>query len=73
MIVHMLRDNATGLYYRRSHSGDGGGWVKQERGSIWPTTGGTGAALGHCRKYAERIRKPDTFQIVDFTLSEIKP
>jgi hypothetical protein len=69
MIVHMLRDKTTGLYYRRSN-GCGPGWVKQERGSIWPTRGGAGAALGHCREYARRTKKPDTFEIVDFALTE---
>ena len=71
MIVHMLRDKATGLYYQRSY-GCGPDWVKQERGSIWPTRVGAGAALGRCREYARRTKRPDTFEIVDFALSEIE-
>lgn len=70
MIAHMLRDRATGLYYQRSH-GCGPSWVEQKRASIWTSRVGPAAALRRCREYAWRNKRPDTFEIVDFTLSEI--
>lgn len=71
MIVHMLRNNTTGLYYQRNY-GCGTHWVKQERGSIWPTNNGVAQALRHCREYDRRTKKSDIFEVVDFTLTEIE-
>lgn len=68
--VYMVRDNSTGRFYKRSNGGAGHDWVERERGSIWTTRSGAGAALGHCRRYALRTRKPETFEIVGFTLIE---
>ncbi len=69
MIVYMLRDNETGLYYRRM-KGYATRWVEQEKASIWTVKGGPAQAKSLIQR---RRRKPLNLEIVPFTLTENTP
>jgi hypothetical protein len=44
MIFYMVRDNTTGLFYKRS-IGCGPDWVKQQKASVWTQRQGSAAAI----------------------------
>jgi len=77
MNAYMLRDNKTGLYYRRTKGCYGSTvWVEQEKASIWVTRNGPAQAKSLIEnKYRRRKRcgwsatKFD-LEIVTFTLVE---
>ncbi len=65
MTVYMLRDNRTGLYYRRKHRACRR-WVEQKKASIWTLKIGPASAMSMTdsdKKYCE---------IIPFELKEIK-
>ena len=69
MTVYMLRDNDTGLFYRRTKGRGGPGvWVAQEKASIWTLK--IGPAQAKSRLYAGK-RRQYNLEIIPFHLTEI--
>jgi len=64
MTVYMLRDNKTGLYYRRDH-GSWARWVEQEKASVWTLKIGPASAIS-------RLRDKQHCEIIPFELKEIE-
>jgi len=60
---YMLRDNATGLYYRRIHNRGGESWVKQKEASVWASPDGPRACLGTITR-RNRGKMPAGLEIV---------
>jgi len=69
MIVYMLRDNDTGLFYRRT-KGRGGPsvWFPQETASVWTLK--IGPAQAKSRLNA-KSRRQYNLEIIPFHLTEI--
>jgi len=72
MILFMVRDAMTGLYYKRIQSlGSTTCWVEQEEASVWTTLAGARACLGAITRFNDRlarfgpaaIRKPEVVRI----------
>ncbi len=70
MTVYMLRNNETGLYYRRM-KGYGTRWVEQQKASIWTVKSGPAQSKSLIQR--RRRRKPLNLEIVSFTLTENTP
>jgi len=69
MTVYMLRDNDTGLFYRRTKgSYSPSVWVAQEKASIWTLK--VGPAQAKSRLNA-KSRRPYNLEIIPFHLTEI--
>lgn len=68
----MLRDNETGLYYRRTKgSYSTSVWVEQKKASIWVTKNGPAQAKSLLQdKYRRRGRTKHNLEIITFTLVE---
>jgi len=64
MILYMVRDKKTGLYYKRGSGWKNDNWVAQKEASIWTTPGGPRGALGNITKWNERIKRVSTPQQV---------
>jgi hypothetical protein len=66
MIFYMVRDNLTGLFYKRSY-GCGPEWVTQQKASVWTQRQGPGAAikviLDH-NKHTRLQREPEEIVIL---------
>lgn len=65
MLVYMVRDRNTGLFYKRKHGRYLNPWVSQEEASIWTKKSGASACLGvinkekrGCNKAAQ-VRDPE--------------
>ncbi len=71
MIVYMLRDKKTGLFYRRT-KGSGGWtrWVEQKKASIWMAKNGPAQVISITKRRARG--KPVQLEIIPFELKEIK-
>ena len=67
MIVYMLRNNATGLFYRRMSDTI---WVKQQEASIWTTKGGPTQAKSQVENKWRQTLPPKDLEIISFTLTE---
>jgi len=65
MTVYMLRNNETGLYYRRKH-GSWDRWVEQKKASIWTSKIGPAAAMSNMRRDKQHC------EVVPFELKEIQ-
>jgi len=71
MTAYMLRDNDTGLYYRRTQGQYSPHiWVDQGQASIWSVKIGPAQAMSVRKKRARG--KPINLEIVSFKLTEIK-
>lgn len=64
MIVYMLRNKKSGLFYRRM-KGYATRWVEQEKASIWTTKIGPASARS-------RLRQDYHCEVVPFELKEIQ-
>jgi len=64
MKAYMLRDIATGLFYRRNYTVNC--WVLQEAATIWSTKRGPAGVMG--RLMRRTLRR---FEVVTFRLEEI--
>jgi hypothetical protein len=69
MTVYMLRDNKTGLWYRRT-KGSGGWtrWVDQKKASIWVAKNGPAQVISMMRSRARG--KPIQLEIISYQLVE---
>ena len=74
MIVYMLRDNETGLFYRRTKGGYSDTlWVEQQKASIWTMKIGPAQSKSRLQdRYHGRYRgkPPKDLEIISFTLTE---
>jgi hypothetical protein len=66
MTVYMVRNNETGLYYRKGSLGTRG-WCKQSQASIWTTLNGPSQVKS---RYIRHNKTPA--EIIKFELREIK-
>ncbi len=74
MTVYMLRDNGTGLYYRRTKGNYSPSvWVEQSKASVWTMKIGPATAKSLYQARYRNRRKPVYFnlEIIPFTLTEI--
>ena len=72
MNAYMLRDNHTGLFYRRTKgSYSPSVWVEQAKASIWVTKNGPAQSKSLLEnKYRQRNTTKNDLEIVTFTLVE---
>lgn len=70
MTVYMLRNNETGLYYRRM-KGYAKRWVEQEKASVWTLK--IGPTSARSRVLERRPQLQDDLEIVPFILKETTP
>lgn len=61
MKAYMIRNKATGLYWRKGTYG-ARGWIKKERASIWLTKGGLSSAQ---RTIAAGVWEAVTFECTE--------
>ncbi len=74
MIVYMLRDNETGLFYRRTKGGYSDTlWVEQQKASIWTMKIGPAQSKSRLEDQYRNRRPPKDLEIISFTLTESSP
>jgi len=74
MTVYMLRNNVTGLYYRRTKgSYSPSVWVPQEKASIWTVKIGPASSKSRLEDQYRNRRPLQDLEIVSFTITEITP
>ncbi len=64
MIFYMLKDKATGLFYKRGPQSLGN-WVPQEEASVWTLPSGPSACIGGVKRYARRSRRSVDPEVVE--------
>jgi hypothetical protein len=69
LIFYMLRDKATGLYYKRHASSWMASWVPQNKASVWTTAGGPQTCLGFITKW-NRLKARCAFREKDWKPTE---
>jgi hypothetical protein len=65
MTFYQIRDETTGLWYKKGSNG--GLWVAQDEASVWTQPNGPRAALGNITRYRRRARtqyKPEVVSLV---------
>ncbi len=71
MNAYMLRNNETGLFYRRTKGNYSPSvWVEQEKASIWVTKNGPTQSKSLAQNKRRRGNVPHDLEIVTFDLVE---